>query len=672
VSGTTKVVPFQNSVFVSPKRSCDCLAQYSGQSHLKLPCIGDVSAFPLPLPCRTLNVTTISPRGSTPLRRIPCLPLVLPALLLLTASECSLSAPSLQASSGAAANQASVTQNRKDLNAVFHDYWEDNLKHSPEFASSLGDKRYNDQISDYSVKAQNDTLAREQNFLMRLAAIDTTGLNTQEKISRDLLMRDFTTDLEAQEFKEWEMPLNQMSGIYSTYTRLAPQLSFDSVKDYDDWIARLHAIPKAFDQSTTNMSIGVEDHRVPPRYLLEKALVQVKALADQKPEDSPLALPLKKFPASISAAEQERIKTETLDVIGKEVLPAYKRLARFLEVTYIPAGRTEPGISALPDGARYYDFSLRRTTTTKLTADQIHQIGLDEVKRDEAEVLVIAQKLGFADLKSFRASLKNNPKLKAASREALLDAYRGYLKPMQAKLPSLFGRLPKAPFEVVPVPEYMEKNSAPAYYEGGTPDGSRPGRLFIDTYNATDRNLYAVESIAYHEGLPGHHLQISIAQELEDVPTFRKFEFYTAYTEGWGLYSERLGKDVGFYQDPYSDYGRLEADIWRAIRLVVDTGVHSKHWTREQMVQFFHDHSAIDETSIQAEVDRYVAWPSQATAYKIGQLKILELRDRAKAALGDKFDIRAFHDQVVDAGALPLDVLSDRIDGWIASEKAAK
>jgi uncharacterized protein (DUF885 family) len=265
--------------------------------------------------------------------------------------------------------------------------------------------------------------------------------------------------------------------------------------------------------------------------------------------------------------------------------------------------------------------------------------------------------------------MKANPKLKAASPDALLDAYRGYLGPMKAKLPSLFGRLPKAPFEVAAVPDYLEKTSAPAYYEPGTPDGSRPGRLRIDTYNATDRNLYVVESIAYHEGLPGHHLQISIAQELTDVPTFRKFSFYTAYTEGWGLYSERLGKDVGFYQDPYSDYGRLEGDIWRAIRLVVDTGVHSQHWTRQQMVNFFHDHSAIDETSIQAEVDRYVAWPSQALAYKIGQLKILELRDRAKKALGDKFDIRAFHDQVLDAGALPLDVLDERINTWIASQK---
>jgi uncharacterized protein (DUF885 family) len=577
--------------------------------------------------------------------------------------------PALRAQTLAAATApaASLDDRRKALNDLFHDVWEDNLKHDPEFASTLGDKRYNDRISDNSVKAVNEWLAREQDFMLRLAAIDSTGFTSQEKTSQELLLRQFTEDEEAAEFKEWEMPVNQMGGIQTDYPQLVAQLSFTTAKDYDDWIARLHAIPRAFDQVTTNMSIGMEDHRVPPAFLVAKALDQVKQLAGQKPEDSPLALPLKSFPASINAAERNRIRTEMLDAIGKEVLPAYRRFARFLEVSYIPAGRAEPGISALPDGARYYQFLIHRTTTTDLTAEQIHQIGLDEVKRDEAEMLAIAQKLGFADLASFRASLKSNSKLKAASREALLAAYNGYLTPMQAKLPQLFGTLPKAKFEVVPVPDYLEKTSAPAYYEEGAPDGSRPGRLYIDTYNATGRNLYSVEDIAYHEGIPGHHLQISIAMELEGIPTFRKYMHYTAYTEGWGLYAERLGKDVGFYQDPYSDYGRLEGDIWRAIRLVVDTGVHSQHWTREQMVQYFHDHSNIDDTSIQAEVDRYIAMPGQALAYKIGQLKILELRERAKKALGDKFDLRAFHDQVLDSGALPLDVLSSHIDAWIAS-----
>jgi len=567
---------------------------------------------------------------------------------------------------------APVEERRKALNALFQQFWDEQLEYSPEFASIIGDKRFTDRITDQSVKAYNEHLAHEQALLLKLAAVDTTGLSDQEKTSQQLLIRQISDDEEASEFKEWEMPINQMGGIYSDYPQLVEELSFEMPKDYDDWIARLKAIPNAFDQVITNMSIGIDDHRVPPKFLLEKALGNVKQLAGQKPEDSPLSMPLKKFPASIPAPDQERIKKEMLAVIGKQVLPAYARLAHFLEVTYIPAGRTDPGIWALPDGGKYYQFLIRRTTTTNMTADQIHQVGLDEVKRNESEELAIAQKLGFADLKAFRASLKTTPKLHPKTGEELLDAYRGYLTPMKAKLPTLFGRLPKAPFEVASVPDYLEKTSAGAYYEPGTPDGSRPGRLRINTWNAPDRNLFEVESTAYHEGLPGHHMQISISQEQTGVPEFRKYGFYTAFVEGWALYAERLGKDLGLYQDPYCDYGRLESDNLRAIRLVVDTGVHAGHWTRQQMVEFFHDHSSISETEVQAEVDRYISIPSQALAYKIGQLKILELRDRAKKALGDKFDIRAFHDQVIDAGALPLDVLDERINAWIASQMGSK
>jgi uncharacterized protein (DUF885 family) len=554
-----------------------------------------------------------------------------------------LPAPAQKLTAGPPAANAPVGERRDAMNAYFQQYWDALLEHNPEFASEIGDNRFNDKITDYSVKAVNDWLEQEQNFLMKIGSIDTKGFTDSEKLSHDILLTDLADDIEGSEFKEWEMPVTQMGGIYATYPQLVAQLSFKEVKDYDDWIARLRQIPTAFDQ--------------------------VKELASQKPEDSPLALPLKKFPASIAQADQDRIRAEMLDVIGKKVLPAYQRFAHFMEVSYVPAGRAEPGIWALPDGAAYYKFLIRQTTTTDLTADQIHKIGEEEVAKDEAAMLAIAQKLGFKDLKSFQASLKTNPKLHPASAEALLDAYKGYLGPMQAKLPQLFGTLPKLPFEVVPVPGYLEKTSAPAYYQPGTPDGSRPGRLNIDTYDAKDRNLYQVESIAYHEGIPGHHLQISIAQELTGVPTFRKYEGFTAYTEGWGLYAERLGKDVGFYQDPYSDYGRLEADIWRAIRLVVDTGVHSEHWSRQQMVDYFHAHSNIDEPSVQAEVDRYIAWPSQALAYKIGQLKILELRDQAKQALGPKFDIRAFHDEILDAGAMPLDMLDARIQAWIKSEQ---
>jgi uncharacterized protein (DUF885 family) len=606
-----------------------------------------------------------SSQGPNPLRQLRWFAPLVSGLLLLAPA----SALCAQALTAAPAAAASPAQRSKELSALFHDYWEAYLKYSPETASEIGDNRYNDKVSDNSVQAYNDWIAQEQTFLLQLAAISPDGLSGQEKLSRELLLRDLTTDEEASEFKEWEMPVNQMSGIQTEYPQLVAELSFKTVKDYDDWIARLHAIPHAFDQVMTDMSIGVDDHRVPPKYLMEKVLDQVNDLAGQKPEDSPFALPLKNFPASIPAAEQTRIKTEMLKAISKEVLPAYVRFGLFLKATYIPAGRTDPGIWALPDGDKYYQFLIRRTTTTDLTPDQIHQMGIEQVQKDEAAMLVIAEKLGFKDLVSFRASLAANPKLKATSGEQLLAAYKGYLEPMKAKLPELFGRLPKAPFEIVPVPAYMAPTAPPAYYEPGTPDGSRPGRLNINLYHPTDRNLYGVESIAYHEGIPGHHLQISIAQELTGIPDFRKYEDYTAFIEGWGLYAEQLGKDVGFYKDPYSDYGRLQADIWRAIRLVVDTGVHHDHWTRQQMVDYFHAHSAIDETSVQAEVDRYIAWPSQALAYKVGQLKILELRAKAQKELGSKFDIRAFHDEVLDSGALPLDVLESRVDAWIAQQK---
>ncbi len=308
-----------------------------------------------------------------------------------------------------AAQVASVEDRRKALNALFHDYWESELKHEPEFASSIGDKRYNDKLSDYSVKAINDWLATEQNFLLQLVAIDPTGLSDQEKTSRDLLIHDLTEDQEAAEFKEWEMPVNQMDGIYSAYPRLVPQLSFTTVKDYDDWIARLHAIPKAFDQVSENMSIGMDDKRVPPKFLLEKTLEQVRQLANQKPEDSPLALPLKKFPASISATEQARIKQETLDAIGKEVLPAYLRFARFLEASYIPAGRAVPGISALPDGAKYYKYLIRHRTTTDLTAEQIHQIGLDEVKKRRSRDAGHRAKARFQGPQELSGQLEKQP-----------------------------------------------------------------------------------------------------------------------------------------------------------------------------------------------------------------------------------------------------------------------
>lgn len=570
------------------------------------------------------------------------------------------------------ASSSTVVQREKALNAVFSDYWEQQLKDSPEFASTLGDKRYDDQLSDYSVAGYNALLQHDRVFLDRLGAIDTDGLPAQEQLSKDLLVRKLVDEQEEARFKPWEMPVSQFRGLHLELPQLVPQLSFDTADDYDHYVTRLGKIPAAFAQITDNMMTGIDDNRLPPKFLLEKALVQVNTLAQQKPEDSPFALPLKKFPASISQAQQTEIRQQVLKAIATQVLPAYARFGRFLSAQYVPHGRTEPGIWSLPDGDAYYKFLVRRSTTTDLTPEQIHKIGEQQVAEDEAQMLVIAKKLGFADLNALRASIPNNPKLYPSSPEALIAVYRGYLDGMKPKLPQLFGRLPKAPFEVQEVPAYMAKNQAPAYYQHGTPDGKRPGIFFVNTYDYAHRPLTMPEDIAYHEGLPGHHLQISIAQELTGIPEFRKHNYYTAYTEGWGLYAEHLGKDVGFYTGPYSDYGRLEGDIWRAIRLVVDTGVHSEHWDRQQMVDYFHAHSSVDETDVQAEVDRYIAIPSQALGYKIGQLKFLELRAKAQQALGPKFDIRGFHDTVLDSGALPLDVVEQRVDAWIASQQGDK
>jgi uncharacterized protein (DUF885 family) len=558
------------------------------------------------------------------------------------------------------------------LSALFHEMWEDELKHSPEFASSIGDRRYGDQLSDLSPRAINDALARDRGYLARLSAIDTAGLSDQEKLSVELTERRIVMEEEGARFKEWEMPVNQFSGLHTELPGMVDSLPFETVKDYDDWIARMHKMPAQFRQVIENMMSGIDDKRTQPALILEIVLKQVNAVADGKPEDTAFAIPLKKFPASFSAADKKRITAETLAAIQDEVQPAYVRFAKFLTAQAIPAGRKEPGVWAIRDGDAYYAFCVRRSTTMDKTPAEIHQIGLQQVAQDEAEMLALVKKMGYPDIKSFGAHLKADPNDHPASKEALIALYAHYENQMKPKLPELFGHLPKARLEVVEMPPYISQGWAQAWYAAGTPDGSRPGRVNVNTYEWATRSLEDVEAIAYHEGIPGHHLQISIAQELTGLPEFRKYSEYTAFTEGWALYAERLGKEVGFYQDPVNDYGRLEADIWRAIRLVVDTGVHSDHWTRQQMIDYFHAHSTMDDTNINAETDRYIAWPGQALGYKMGQLKILELRDKAKVALGSRFDLKAFHDEVVDSGALPMDVLAERVDGWIKAGGAAR
>ena len=564
---------------------------------------------------------------------------------------------------------ADAATRSRDLARLFDEIWQDRLKHSPETATYLGDKRYDDQLSDLSPRAFNDALARGRSYIERLSLIDTSGLSHQEQLSAQLMLRDLVEQQESAPFKEWEMPINQYSGVQVDLPQLAQHTQLDTTDDFDHYVTRLGKVPEYFTQIMSNMQAGITDHRTPPAYLLEKALAQTDSIAAMKPEDTPFALPLKHFPKSVSAADQKRISDAVLNAIATDVMPSYQRLSKFLKAGYIPYCRKDPGIWAINDGDAYYAFLVRQSTTLKKTPAEIHEIGLKEVARDEAEMLTIVKKLGFNDLKSFNAALKANPKEHPASADALLATYKSYVAQMQPKLPQLFGRVPKATLEVVPMPDYMAPNQPQAFYDQGTPDGRRPGNVDVNLYHWQDRSLSDVEAVAYHEGIPGHHLQISIGQEMTGVPEFRKQEYYTAYTEGWALYSERLGKEIGFYRDPYSDYGRLEADMWRAIRLVVDTGVHSKHWNRQQMVDYFHDHSTLDETNVQSEVDRYIAWPAQALGYKMGQLKILELRDRAKAALGPRFDLKAFHDVVLDSGALPMDVLEAQVDAWIATRK---
>jgi uncharacterized protein (DUF885 family) len=424
------------------------------------------------------------------------------------------------------------------------------------------------------------------------------------------------------------------------------------------------------DQAMAHMRDGLRDHRMPPKYLLEKVSSQAQQIADDPLEKSPFTEPLRKFPDSISEKDRKQLSEAIESAVKNSVAPAYEKFAKFVREDYAPHGRLDPGVWALPDGEARYRFAVRHQTTTDFTADQIHQLGLKSVAEIESQMLSIARAQGFNDLKLFNEHIRQDPKLHAKSGQQLLDLYTQYRDQMYGKLPQLFGRLPKNKLDVVPMESFRSAESVPADYSLGAGDGSRPGRINVNEYAPEKRLLLNVEAIAYHEGVPGHHLQFSIAQELTGLPPFRKYDLdLNAYTEGWAFYSERLGKEVGFYQDPYSDYGRLQNEMWRAVRWVVDTGVHSQRWTRQQMVDFFHEHTAMDDQNIETEVDRYIAWPAQALSYKMGQMKILELRERSQRKLGAKFDLRAFHDAVLDQGPLPLDVLEAKIDAWIAGRK---
>ncbi len=578
----------------------------------------------------------------------------------------------LAVSAASAGPADDLATRRKAFSDLLAEHWEYTLSHSPEFASILGDKRWNDKASDLSEREILADQQKDREWLARLAAIDTTGFPEQEALTKTLLVRGLKESIANERFQNWKMSVSQFFGIHLQAPQMVSLLSFTTVKDYDDYIARLKQLPKQFDDTTERMRKGMAEGLMQPRFLLEKVVTQSGGIAAQKPEDTPFARPLSKIPSTFSPEDAARIKGEVLTTIRESVLPAYARFTEFVKTEYAPKGRTDPGMWSLPDGEARYAAQVKRLTTTDKTPEEIHQIGLAQVAEIEKQMLVIAKKLGFSDLKTFNASIEKDPKRHYRDREEILTAYRRYIDQMRPQLPKLFGRLPKAEVEVAAVETFREKEASGAQYNTGAKDGSRPGRVMVNTSQPESRKTISTESTAYHEGVPGHHLQLSIAQEQDELPPVRQQTGYTAFVEGWALYSERLGKDVGFYKDPYSDYGRLQDEMLRAIRLVVDTGFHYKKWSRDQVVAFFHDHSAVDEVEVQSETDRYIAWPGQALAYKIGQLKILELRDRAKKELGAGFDIRAFHDEILGAGALPLDILDQRIDGWILERKAKR
>jgi len=514
-------------------------------------------------------------------------------------------------------------------------------------------------LSDYSLAANARQSAADRAYRAKLAAISTDGFPEQDRLSHDLFLHLLDQRIADFSLKQYEMPISQMQGIHRDLADLPNAVPLDTLKHYEDYLARLHQIPRAFGQTMEVLRQGEKDGLMPPRVLLD----QIPAQCEDIITADPFLQPTKKIPDSISPADQKRLTEEIRQAANSEVLPAYRRFADFVAKQYAPHGRTTIGLSSLPNGAQMYRNAIREQTTTDMTPAEIHALGLREVARINGLLAELAHKAGYADLKRFRAALNNDPRYIPKSADQIVDDFRHYVSLMQPRLPELFGVSPNAPLSVEAMPASQPGNIS--HYIPGTPDGSRPARVVVATSDYAHRKVLSDETISYHEGIPGHHLQMSIQQHLKGLPQFRLHLVYNAYAEGWAVYAEALGKEIGYFQDPASDYGRLNTELMRAVRLVVDTGIHAEGWSRDQAVAYFRDSGSADEPGIQAEVDRYIAWPAQGPSYKVGQLKIIELRERARQQLGSRFDIRAFHDEVLSGGCVPLDVLDARVNGWI-------
>ena len=560
------------------------------------------------------------------------------------------------------AQMASVPDRVAQQNALFEEFYQAGLKNSPERATSFGDYRYNALLSQYSLAELSRQHAEADEFLKRLRAIPTDGMSDKDLLSHQIMQRQLEREDVNYSLKNHEMPVNQQNGVHTRLADLPLSVPFDSAQHYRDYISRLHQIPRVLDQTTEVMRQGEKDGLMPPKLVLEKLPGQCDGIITA----NPFLQPAKKFPAEFSEEDKKRLTEEITKAVNDDVFPAYKKFAEFLRTEYDPKGRNKLSIESLPDGKRRYAEAVKMMTTLDITPAEVHELGLKEVKRITAEMTKLAQAQGQKDLASFRTAINSDPKWKPQSEQQIVDVFAKYIHQMEPKLPELFGLLPKAPVTVEPTPDFAKTEST--HYVQGTPDGKRPGRVVVAVADPTKRTLITDEAVAYHEGVPGHHMQISIAQTLQDLPKFRLHGFYSAYAEGWALYAEELGKEIGFYQNPVSDYGRLNSELFRAVRLVVDTGIHEKNWTRQQVIDYMHAND-LNDALAQTEADRYIAWPGQALAYKMGQLTIRKLRDEAKAQLGPKFDIKAFHDEVINGGAMPLDLLQERLERWMKGQK---
>ncbi len=608
------------------------------------------------------------------LRALP-LPLAL-ALALAACGSKDATAPDSSSPSTVAATstQADPAATAAQLEQLYNEFWEASLELNPIQATFVGDPRYNDRLPNFlSAEVRQQEHDFEKKWLDRITAIDPSVLDGQARVSYDIFVRDRRLVLEGERFPGWMQPVNQFRNFSQFLVQLGSGASaqpFVTVKDYDNWHARASVAPAIFDTAIANMREGMATGVVQPKVLMLKVLPQLESIIKDKPEDSLFWGPISKLPADFSDADKARITDSYRAVIAGQMMPAYRRLHAFIKDEYIPACRETVSLSALPDGEAWYAYNVKNMTTTTMTPAEIHQIGLDEVARIQGEMKAVMQQVGFkGELKDFFKHLTTSDEFKFATEQALLDAYNALRARTEAGVPKLFSLTPKAGFEIRPVEPFRAASAAGGSYQGPNEDGSRPGIFYVNTYDLPSRKTWDMESLFLHEAIPGHHFQIALQQELTGLPKFRRFGGETAFAEGWGLYAESLGKDLGVYTDPYQYFGRLQAELWRSIRLVVDTGLHSKGWTREQVIDYMKQNSAVDNTDAVAEAERYVAIPGQALAYKIGELKILELRARAEAALGDKFDPREFHAEVLKDGAVPLGVLEAKIDRWLATKK---